>query len=350
MIVVVHGDDFVIVGDYNDLKHAEHMLAQMFEIKVNIIGNISGCTHEMKVLNRMIAWTREGIRYIPDGKHAEKVIQELGLEEAKGVGKPMADDISSDSSYDYALSMSEARLFRSLAARCNYMAQDRPDLQVAVKGVCKSMSSPSAADWAKLKRIGRYLLTYPEWEYVYRWQSQNEYIDAYSDSDWAGCKVTRKSCSGGCIMRGSHILKTWAKDQSVVALSSGEAEMYAAVRTGTEALGLQALAEDMGVKMKIRMKIDASATLGMINRRGLGKVRHIEVSNLWLQNAVRDNLIEVMKIPSKENIADLMTKSLGNDEIVRYMHMMGFNGMRPRRLQGHRGRGGVQELNIVTQM
>ena len=57
------------------------------------------------------------------------------------------------------------------------------------------------------------------------------------DSDWAGCSQTRKSTNGGCIMVGDVCLKAWSTTQRVVALSSGEAEYYAAIKGASEGLG-----------------------------------------------------------------------------------------------------------------
>jgi hypothetical protein len=62
--------------------------------------------------------------------------------------------------------------------------------------------------------------------------------------------------------------------------------------------------------MGARLKVDAKATIGMVHRLGLGKLRHVEVGNLWIQNAVKEKRIQVDKVLGSENIADLMTKHL----------------------------------------
>ena len=62
--------------------------------------------------------------------------------------------------------------------------------------------------------------------------------------------------------------------------------------------------------MKIRIRTDASAAKGIASRRGLGKVRHIEVNQLWLQEKVNAGDIEVMKVKGEGNLADALTKPL----------------------------------------
>ena len=67
-------------------------------------------------------------------------------------------------------------------------------------------------------------------------------LEAYSDADWGGDRATRRSVSAGVITRGDHCLKVWTKKQQVVALSSAERELYAAVKTASEGLGIQSVA------------------------------------------------------------------------------------------------------------
>ena len=80
-------------------------------------------------------------------------------------------------------------------------------------------------------------------------------------------------------MHGSHCLKSWSSTQSIIAGSTGEAD-YGLVKGGSNSLGMRALMEDLGVGVKLRLKSDASAAIGIASRRGLGKIRHLEVSQL----------------------------------------------------------------------
>ena len=101
--------------------------------------------------------------------------------------------------------------------------------------------------------------------------------------DWAGEKGSRKSVSAGAVYIGNTLIKTWSKDQAVIALSSGEAELYAAGRAAREGIGIKSMAEELGWKMDVTIEIDAAAAQGMMQRRGLGKMRHVAVQELWVQ-------------------------------------------------------------------
>ena len=78
---------------------------------------------------------------------------------------------------------------------------------------------------------------------------------------------------------------------------------------------------DMDVEMNVRIRTDSSAALGVSRRRGLGKLRHVELSQLWLQERVSSGDIKVMKVKEKENLADALTKHVTKEDIG--MHMRG---------------------------
>ena len=148
----------------------------------------------------------------------------MGLDNAKEPTCPSADEpVRSDD--NEALNAEYTTQYKSIVARANYLSMDRPDTQFAVKKLATSMSSPTNRNWQELKRLCRYLKGKPRLVIKYDWQDPITNITSYSDSDWAGDKKTRKSTSGGVITIGSHYIKSWSKSQSVIALSSAEAEL-----------------------------------------------------------------------------------------------------------------------------
>ena len=172
------------------------------------------------------------------------------------------------------------------------------------------MSDPRRGDWIRLKRLGRYLLGSPRLQQWFEWQPAQWKITTYTDADWAGCKETRKSTTGGAVIIGKHIVKSWSKTQSLVALSSGEFELYAALKASAETLGTLSMMTDFGLEMTGEVWGDASAALGIINRNGLGKTRHIQTGPLWIQQVFVQKRISYGKVLGKENPADLFTKYL----------------------------------------
>lgn len=86
---------------------------------------------------------------------------------------------------------------------------------------------------------------------------------------------------------GDHTIKTWSSTQSVVALSTGEAEMYAINKTAATGMGGQSTLKDLGVSLELRTFTDATTGKLLVTRRGLSQIRHIAVNELWLQSHVR---------------------------------------------------------------
>ena len=112
------------------------------------------------------------------------------------------------------------------------------------------------------------------------------------------------------------MLKSWCSTQATIALSSGEAEYYAAVRASAEGLGIQSLMRGLGIEVKVRVWLDASAAKSIAPRAGLGRVRHLETKFLWLQSAVSSKRVELRKIRGEENPADILTKPKSATEIL----------------------------------
>ena len=97
-------------------------------------------------------------------------------------------------------------------------------------------------------------------------------------------------------MHGSHVIKTWNSTQKHVTLSSGEAELMAMAKGATEAIGFAQLFEEWGRPMKVEVRTDSSAAIGTAHRIGNGKLRHVRINDLWLQERVKEGSLTVTKV------------------------------------------------------
>jgi hypothetical protein len=125
-------------------------------------------------------------------------------------------------------------------------------------------------------------------------------------------------------MIGAHTIMVWSATQGVTALSSGEAELYSMVKGSANTLGLMSLAADLGMALNGVVHSDASAAIGIVNRTGVGRLRHVRVQYLWLQDTVRDGALKVKKVKGEENPADLMTKHVSAELIRRHCNCLGY--------------------------
>ena len=110
-------------------------------------------------------------------------------------------------------------------------------------------------------------------------------------------------------MVGGHCVKHWSSTQPTISLSSAEAELHGIAKGASQGLGMRSIGRDLGFEFAITVFTDASAALGIVRRRGLGRIRHLDVTDLWLQDQCRNTEIDVQKIPGTENMADILTKN-----------------------------------------
>ena len=126
-------------------------------------------------------------------------------------------------------------------------------------------------------------------------------------------------------MIGKHCVKTWSTSQGAVALSSAEAEFYAMIEAVIRAKGVINVMIELGfeVQQELQLHTDSSAAKSFVSRKGLGKMKHLEIRDLWLQREVALGKVSVNKVDGTKNPADLMTKYLRKEEIEERLQLMG---------------------------
>jgi hypothetical protein len=311
------------VGSREAMAHFRRQLEKRFEIKTKVVGTGKEEDREGKVLNRVIRVTEDGWEYEPDQRHAEMIVEELGLQGAKPSVTPGEDEKKwEQEENEVPLEKDRASKFRSIAARINYLAADRPDLMYSAKEACRQMANPTEGGWKMVKRIGRYLVGRPRAVLKYEWQSRESPCMGFSDSDWAGCRKTAKSTSGGVIVRGTHFLKGWSRTQQCITLSSAEAELVAMCKLAAELIGVLSMLKDLGEIQTGTVLADSTAALAIADRKGSGKLRHINISLLWIQEKESKEELAFEKVLGTENPADMMTKNLDSVKVQKFTSML----------------------------
>ena len=202
------------------------------------------------------------------------------------------------------------------------MALDRPDVAFATKELCRDVSAPSKHSIDKLKRLVRYIVGLPRLVWLFPYQEPADALDTYVDTDFAGCLRTRRSTSGGLILRGAHLIQHWSSTQTTVALSSGEAELSGICRGAARGKGTRSLALDLGLTFILNVHTDATAAFGICRRRGLGKVRHLAVAVLWVQDRVKSKDFALLKVLGHSDPADILTKHVDAATLQRALARM----------------------------
>ena len=122
---------------------------------------------------------------------------------------------------------------------------------------------------------------------------------------------------------GSHLIKSYCRQQKTVALSSAEAELHAMVAASAEVMGIIGLFNDVGVRMEGEVLADSSAALGISNRAGVGKVRHLRIQALWVQEVRSTGRLGYKKVLGTLNPADVLTKHVPGELLDAHLRTLG---------------------------
>ena len=191
-----------------------------------------------------------------------------------------------------------------------HIAQERRDVTFAVKEVARKMKEATTADEIALKRVGRYLKKTPDVRSHIEVMALPSDVVVHTDSDWGGQAGTRKSTSGGTVSWGDCILSGWSRTQPSVSLSSCEAEMYALTIGIAEGLLAKHLLQELGLKCDLRNHVDSVSAKAWVSKRGLGRMKHVELRYMFIQDVVAKGMTTVCCVNTRQNKADVMTKSL----------------------------------------
>ncbi|GJT43861.1 putative ribonuclease H-like domain-containing protein [Tanacetum coccineum] len=185
----------------------------------------------------------------------------------------------------------------------------RPDIMLEL--VCSSTSSYSLTSHLNaVKKIFKYLKGQPKLGLWYPNDSPFQ-LEAYSDSDYAGSHGDRKSTTGGCQFLGRRLISWQCKKQTIVATSSTEAEYVAAASCCVQVLWIQNQLLDYGFNfMNTKIFIDNQSTICIVKNPVFHqRTKHIEIRHHFIRDANEKTLIQVLKIHTDENVADLLTKA-----------------------------------------
>ena len=328
----VHGDDFYVLGPVAAVDKMKELLGSKYQMReAHRLGFGEGCVRSATVLSRVVQLGHEGgrrwVQIEPDKRHVELILQTAGVNpnSSNGVTTPSVkptEEQAHQLQFSPELPPQQASQYRSAVMRASFLAQERCDLAETVKRLAQGMSRPRLAHWEMLKRMARYLVFRPNVALVYRQQRMPDHVRVCVDSDYAGCKVGRKSTTGMVQFLGGHVIKATSNLQTVIGLNVSESEYYALVHGTAHGLGLQAFMSDLGLNFGLVIESDSSSAKAFASRVGLGKQRHVMTRYLWLQQVVQAERAVICKIGTAHNPSDILTKSSSGATIDKHMMAM----------------------------
>ncbi|GJR68956.1 hypothetical protein Tco_0015021 [Tanacetum coccineum] len=194
-------------------------------------------------------------------------------------------------------------LYKSMIGSLMYLTASRLDIMFAVCACARFQVTPKTSHLHAVKRIFRYLKGHPKLGLWYPRDSPFD-LEAFSDSDYAGASLDRKSTTGGCQFLGRRLISWQCKKQTIVANSTTEAEYVAAANCYGQVLWIQNQLLDYGYNfMNTKIFIDNESTICIVKNPVFhSKTKHIEIRHHFIRDSYEKRLIQVIKIHTDSHV------------------------------------------------
>lgn len=307
ILLVVYVDDIVITGDDVDgIRALKEFLHTQFHTKD--LGPLR------YFLGIEIARSPKGIS-LSQRKYTLDILSEAGMLGSKPCETPMDPQLKLLP--EEGVLFSDPGRYRRMVGKLNYLTVTRPDISFAVSVVSQFLNAPRVPHWDAVIRILRYLKAAPGKGILYQNHGHHEMV-GYSDADWAGSPMDRRSTSGYCVFLGGNLISWKSKKQSVVARSSAEAEYRAMALVSCELIWIKHLLAEIGeqVLVPITLFCDNQAALHIASNPVFHeRTKHIEIDCHFVREKLLTKELATSFIGSNEQLADIFTKSLRGSRI-----------------------------------
>jgi len=202
--------------------------------------------------------------------------------------------------------------------KLNYLTLTKPNISFPVSVVSQFLNSPCDSHWNAVVRILKYIKRAPGKGLVFTDRGHTNIV-GYSDADWAGDASDRRSTSGYCIFVGGNLISWKSKKQTVVARSSTEVEYRAMAHATSELVWLKRLLQELSFCKVGQMELVCDNQLALhlsSNPVFHERTKHIEVDYHFIREKILSGVIKTSFVNSKDQLADIFTKSLRSPRIT----------------------------------
>lgn len=312
LIVAVYVDDLLILS--NNIKEKEQLKEELNqEFRMKDLGE----AHFILGM-RIDRDQSDGSITLDQSNYIKNMLKRFGMEDCKEVSTPMTPgqiftkDMSPKTE-DEKQAMKNIP-YREAIGSLLYASQGtRPDICHAVGVLSRFSNNPGQSHWVAVKRIFRYLKGTLDKKLHYCENSESANLHGFSDSDWANDKEDRRSTTGYIFCNSGGAVSWCSKKQQTVALSTTEAEYMALSSASQELLWLTQLREEiLGNKFDpIEIFCDNRGCINLSTNRVLSpRVKHIDIRHHFLREKIEMGILKIQFIDTKNNIADIFTKSV----------------------------------------
>ncbi|KAI3691360.1 hypothetical protein L2E82_49707 [Cichorium intybus] len=314
MIIQVYVDN-IIFGSTNQAMVDEFakVMTDKFHMSMNREINF--------FLGLQIKQTKRGI-FIHQEKYTNELLKKFSLENCSTAKVPISTNhkISADPEGEQV----DHKLYRGMIGSLLYLTASRPDIMFSTCLCARYQAAPKMSHLTAVKQIFKYLkgtkamgLWYPI--------GDNFKLQAFTDSDHAGCKLDRKSTSGGCQFLGGRLVSWSSKKQNCVALSSAEAEYVAASTCCSQVLWMKTQLMDYGYRfLHVPIYCDSKSAIAIShNPIQHSMTKHIDLRYHFIKDQILEGNIELYLIPTDEQVAHVFTKALDSTKFNNFLDKLG---------------------------
>ncbi|PKU73727.1 putative mitochondrial protein [Dendrobium catenatum] len=299
--ILIYVDDILLTGNHDPtITSLLSALHNRFYMKN--LGNVSYFLG-MQVLQTSIGFHLSQTRY------ATYVLKKDAMSDCKPLSTPIASKVLSDDIQ--VLQPTQAEVYKQFVDSLQYLTLTRPDIAFTVNQLCQHMHSPQENHFKLLKRFLRYIKGTLSFGLPITKSDLN--LTAYSDSDWAGDPINRKSTTSYCAFLGCTLISWQVKKQKTVARSSTEVEYRALATAAADIIWLRHLLPEfhIAVNSPTALFCDNISSIALANNHVFhARTKHIEIDFYFVCECIKNNQLQVLHILSIDQLADLFTKAL----------------------------------------
>ncbi|KAM0989066.1 hypothetical protein FF1_013044 [Malus domestica] len=315
LIVCLYVDDLIFIGS-NPSMYEEFKRVMTKEFEMTDIGLMA------YYLGIEVKQNKEGI-FISQESYTKEILKKFKMEYCKPISTPVECRVKL-TKHDEGESV-DPTFFKSLVGSLCYLTCTKPNILYVVGLVSRYMENPTTTHLKTVKRILRYLKGTVNFGLFYS-SSDNYKLVGYSDSDWAGDSEDRKSTTGFVFFMGDTAFTWMSKKQPIVTLSTCEAEYVAATSCVYHAIWLRNLLKELSMPQEepTEIYVDNKSTIALAKNPVFhDRSKHIDTRYHYIRECIARKDVQVEYVKSQDQIADIFTKPLRQEDFVRLRNTIG---------------------------
>jgi hypothetical protein len=303
VLLVLYVDDLFLTGEEDLIAQTKRELSKEFEMKD------LGLMHYFLGLE---VWQKPGEIFLTQSKYAIDILRRFGMMDCKSMTTPMISNLKKLQDQVTGSDPEDPTMYRQIIGSLMYLVHTRPDICYAVNALSQFMCEPKHIHMVAVKHILRYVRGTIAYGLRYT-SSGGVMLHGFTDSDWMGSVVDRKSTSGYCFSLGSAMISWSSRKQGSIAQSTAEAEYIAASAASREAVWLRKLLSDL-------FRTELEPTVIHCDNQSCIKLtenpvfhdrsKHIEMRYHYIRDMIQRKVLSLQYVPTAEQTADIFTKPL----------------------------------------